>query len=297
MLISMKRSPVLLLCSLSLLWSAVTLHAETPDCPAKKWSIGEVDPLSGLTPTEYRALVSRASRRWAEVTGIEWFVYQTGAAFKVSVRADETQTELLGREFDRESLEADVEAWQQKNRDFARQVSVSNRKAVEIERDVIAHNQRWAVLKQRIEGATHTTLAEEIEALKREGEALRLRMEAFESVRGVFDDRRDSLESDREELQTRLDEFNAHSDSRPLVLGTHLGAARESREIEILAFRNLNDLESILVHEFGHALGLDHNPDPASIMHATHHMGSGLYDQVGILQSDLDRLNQICRYR
>lgn len=63
----------------------------------------------------------------------------------------------------------------------------------------------------------------------------------------------------------------------------------EGERIEVFEFIDTNQLERVLAHEFGHALGLDHNTDPKAIMYAKNESG-GLTPTA----ADLAALRTLC---
>lgn len=64
---------------------------------------------------------------------------------------------------------------------------------------------------------------------------------------------------------------------------------KSGERINIFEFTSQNQLERVLAHEFGHALGLDHNDDPKSIMYAENEAG-GLSPSA----ADLSALRTLC---
>lgn len=95
----------------------------------------------------------------------------------------------------------------------------------------------------------------------------------------------DALETKRQDVNARIKEINTFIDKYNLLVSTvnknidtiNKTAGAEFQEgtydpntktITIYEFDSKVKLERVLSHEFGHALGLDHNSNPQSIMHA-----------------------------
>jgi hypothetical protein len=66
-------------------------------------------------------------------------------------------------------------------------------------------------------------------------------------------------------------------------------ADSSGKSIDIYEFIGASQLERVLAHEFGHAIGLGHNDDPASIMYAENESGN-----LAPTADDLAALKSVC---
>lgn len=95
--------------------------------------------------------------------------------------------------------------------------------------------------------------------------ALRARAAALDSARGP-------LEELQGRLRTGTDDYNRlygtrDTDRTADRIAGHYVSDTAGARVEVFTFRDGRDLVLVLAHEVGHALGLDHAPQPTAVMH------------------------------
>ena len=113
----------------------------------------------------------------------------------------------------------------------------------------------------------------DIQTLSGAGQMMRERQAALET-------RRQQLEQMNAEVNARIDKYNAlivdaNAELKSLtdsgasgieLIAGHYAEEDGAKRIDIFQFKDQTDLRLVLAHEIGHALGLDHNHNPQSVM-------------------------------
>ncbi len=165
--------------------------------------------------------------------------------------------------------------------------------AATVEREALAAATIWntAEGKPLLAYDTHAALKinliyDEREASAKQGEDIARAQAALESERAMIEAERTagnvspntfnaqvaSYNASIASLNARVSDYNK-SAGHDFKEGEYIQDASGKR-INVYEFIGTNQLERVLAHELGHALGLDHNSDPASIMYAENESGN-----------------------
>jgi hypothetical protein len=113
----------------------------------------------------------------------------------------------------------------------------------------------------------------EIQTLGGAGQMMRDRRATLETLR-------QKLEAMNDAVNARIDKYNAlieasNAELKSLtdggatgieLIAGHYAEEDGAKRIDVFEFKDPNDLRLVLAHEIGHALGLDHNHNPQSVM-------------------------------
>lgn len=144
--------------------------------------------------------------------------------------------------------------------------------------------------------------------------SLRARQDALETKRRELKDQARNFEVSRRRFQDQQDRFNRQVEKYRLRAGqleavfsgsaVKSGEYREStrtlggrvvsveREIEIYQFVDRHDLQTVMAHELGHALGLDHVSAAGALMSKERELKSGR--NLPVQSADLELLQKQC---
>ncbi len=228
------------------------------------YSIGVVDPRFEISNATLLKNTNRAVEIWNKAAGRTVLVYDPAADLKINLVYDSREANAkLGNEIAR----------QQSSLDNARAALDAVQEEFTVRQT--AYNEKVSAINAR-GGATRS----EASSLDRERESLNA---LADSINKEVANYNKSIAA----LNAVVKEYNQTA-GRTFEQGQYIQDSAGAR-INIFHFVDTTQLERVLAHEFGHAIGLDHNDDPKSIMFAKNESGNLIPTQ-----SDLAALTAVC---
>lgn len=277
----------------------INLSAKGPCEEPIKYSLGQIDSQFNLSSKEFKSLISEAEVFWEDSAKRNLFEYDAAVSFRISLIFDERQMQT----FDSEKLESALKkletehndlikqfgslqnAYRKKLADYNAQLSLYEKRLKKYNKDVKYWNDRG--------GAP----ADEYADLEKEKKKLKELANSLEQQR---------LEVNSLAVKTNqvIKKENQVVEKYNTDVATYKSKYGESREFEkgvfdgeginIYQYKEKDDLRLTLIHELGHALGLNHLENPRSIMYYL--MGEQEMENPVLTPEDLQELNEVCQF-
>lgn len=258
------------------------------------YTFGPIDKRFGLTKEQIVEKTKQATELWNSAYGTQLFVYapEDTSALPINFIYDKRQQTLaLGNAIDstessQQQAKGDIEkaqaAYKNDGNIYATAVEKLNADSKVYADEVARVNARGGATQEEYNrltaekaalSARQSQLLAQSEALKKEGQALSQMIADYNSkvqdINKVVDNYNATAGADFEEGQYAQD--------------------ANGRRIDIYAYKSQGELLHTLAHELGHALGLNHNGNPSSIMYPYNKSG------VTLSEDDIASLKALCR--
>lgn len=263
------------------------------------YKIGQFDTRFGVSQAQFLAAMNEAANVWNKAAGKTVLEYSSNGTLPVNLIYDDREATTQ----ETQTLETTINS----GKETADSVKgeYTNLKA-QYESDEAAYASAVDAYNQALDSYN-----QEVTYWNQQGGAPEAEFQKLGSEKTELASERSTLESKRTAINSEADAVNALIDKYNLLVDhvnanvaeVNQSAGREFEEgeyvsdssgkrINIYEFENEDKLVRVLAHEFGHSLGLQHNPDPQSIMYY-------LNDSTNIIPSpeDLAALKAACNLK
>lgn len=262
------------------------------------YTIGTIDPGFNLTEDEFLSIVNEAVSEWNEATGKELFKYGDNG-MKINLIYDYRQETTIRLDNIDYEHEQNNEIYSQLIDMYNKNADLYNSKKNEIEAIIDEYNKRSMNLQKDVLLWTKSK-RDNIEEYNR----LNQEKQFLEDMASNINKKQEELNQIYEEVNFLVEEINKIAiklnisvDEYNLTLDTLNNRFEQGnyvsrflfKEINIYQFEDKESLLQVLIHELGHALGLEHTTESNDAMYFIN-----TEEEQFITESSLNKLRGIC---
>lgn len=263
------------------------------------YSIGGFDTDFGISKKDFLSAVVDAEAIWEKPLGKNLFQYSENGHLKINLIYDDRQNVTdklkdmgISVKNDRKTYdemkakyESIVSEYNSQKSSYTQRLTLFQERKTVYERQVNLFNKRGAVNKE-----VYNSLNLERDYLNREAVALNEIQKSLNDKVNDINTLTSALNQLVKSLNINVEKYNTIGGSlgREFEEGVYRSSS-DGQEIDIFQFDSRTKLVRVLAHEFGHALGLDHNEDSKAIMYR---LNNGINEK--LTQTDLKDLKALC---
>lgn len=264
------------------------------------YRIGEIDSRFNIDERQIREVLNEVERLWSDALNrdlvrhsdsgrvVIHFIYseqqrlfEEERTTSTRIEGKDVQLSVREKEYNRymEMYEQELADYRAMLSDYNKQVDEHNGMVSRLQgRRLSAEEEQKIKRNER-----HLeNLKSQIDRKNREVESLRRKVNRYADELNKLNIQRNELVS---EYNTRFAEPKKFDQGRYIREG-------DDERINIYQFGNLQSLKAVLAHEIGHALGIGHVENPASVMHEM--MSEHNVSDLNLSNEDIDALQQRC---
>lgn len=264
--------------------------------------VGEVDERFNVTEAEVAELIQEVANTWsaaANSTVIEYddengeigvnLVYDKEQ--RLSDREKQYRNRLEDEEF---SISVQEKEYERMKREYESNVQRYEQNSRELQQSIDRLN-GW-VSQKNGEGGLNEQDLDRFEKRKKEIESMKQQLARQESVlkqrAGELNNKIAFLNEKIDNKNNLVEEYNRmFTGERQFTQGQYEWNA-ENRNINVFHFIDKDELQLVLAHEMGHALGINHVENPKSVMYRL--MGNQNRPDIQLTTEDIKALQNVC---
>jgi predicted Zn-dependent protease len=266
-------------------------------CPVPVfYNLGEVDERFGITQAEVREILEQSENVWEEAIGKNLFTYDERSAFTVNLIYDERQ-QLASTE---EEWRLNLDVKEKESKRVVEQVKVLasdyevKKNEYESERD--SYDARLNEYNAKVESYNETggAPASEFTKLQKEKSELTVQVARLTTLENDLNTRVAEIDALGIEGNQLIEAYNSDVQKYNEIYGNldlYTQGDFQRDRINIYKFSNKAELTKVIVHEFGHALGIGHVEGESSLMY---YLMAEQPDSVSLTAEDKEALISTC---
>lgn len=239
----------------------------------KTFAIGNVDPRFKIARSNVQKIAIDAANRWNEQTGQELLRYDPNSKIKINLIYDQRQADI-------DNFNSESQNLQQNRQTIETSKEKFNQLMAAYQADLASYNTAVSYWNSH-GGASEAVFGR----LQQTQTSLNQRRDQLIAMSKTVNVQADSYNSNLQNLQVEVD-------SRKNLIITQGLYTPASETIDIYTFGNDDELRLVLMHELGHALGLDHDQNTNSIMYYL--LGNQDLSNPTLTTEDKQMLDAVC---
>jgi predicted Zn-dependent protease len=268
-------------------------------CPAPiKYSIGKVDKEFNLSTSQFRDAIQAATQLWENNAQQKLFEEVPSGGMQINLVYDARQQETISLKKLDSKLKQEKSTFinLEKNytiekNNFATLNNTYNEKLARYTQEATIYQQRVEKYKENPTEAEYNTLQAMLQKLKDGQTALNSERDSLNAQIAKLNSTGTMLKNKTDSINKTVDEYNTAAPSLQQEFEQGLYSYDGvKRNIDIYQYDSLESLSSVITHEFGHSMSLDHNNNPDSVMYYLH--GNG--DSQNITPEDVANIKRLC---
>ncbi len=288
--------PVALLAAL--LFSGWYFYSEAHPCIFPlPYAIGTVDERFNLDTATVKKIIEEAETVWEDALGRQLFTHDDTASFKIDFTYDDRQARSESAEAQKAELDQQQNASKSINEEYTKLLAEYDELKDSYEAKVAAYNGRLEKFNTTVAGYNQNGGAPEdvFKDLQRTERNLKNEESELESEAAKLS----ALAKNINEVSARgNDLISQYNEGVVEYNQTYTGGEEFTQgeyngdSITIYHFKDQTELKNVLIHEFGHAIGLPHVEGGESIMY---YLMDKQPATSKLSQSDLAALGRVCK--
>lgn len=262
------------------------------------YTIGTISPEFGVAEEELLLAVKDAAGEWNKVAKRNLLEYSQ-EGIEINLLYDYRQETTSQMEDLDSSYEVSFDKYNQLEDEYKNYIDIYNNKKNELEVITVRYNERHSIYLEDVslwnKGQKYSV--EEYDRINKEKEEIKSILYDIRQKQDELSQLAKNINyliGEINKLATRLninaDKYNKTSEilEEEFEQGNYTNNYGK-KEINIYQFEDKESLAQVLMHEFGHALNLDHSMNPDDIMY-----WNNTKEEQTITNSSLDQLRKIC---